>query len=50
MRGFAQHIKNMGKASDMDVCNYFIHNHKVGSSVQSCSLMSKENRYCYVLE
>ena len=28
VRGFAQHIKNMGKASDMDVCNYFIHNHK----------------------
>jgi len=28
VRGFAQHIKNMGRASDMDVCNYFIHNHK----------------------
>merc|ERR1712080_133927 len=28
VRGFNQHIRNMGKASDMDVCNYFIHNHK----------------------
>jgi hypothetical protein len=28
VKGFAQHIKNMGKASDMDICNYFIHNHK----------------------
>ena len=28
VRGFNQFIKNMGKASDMDVCNYFIHNHK----------------------
>lgn len=28
VRGFNQHIKNMGKATDMDVCNYFIHNHK----------------------
>ena len=28
VRGFNQYIKNMGKASDMDVCNYFIHNHK----------------------
>jgi len=28
VRGFNQHIRNMGKASDMDICNYFIHNHK----------------------
>merc|ERR1711881_789836 len=28
VRGFNQHIRNMGKATDMDVCNYFIHNHK----------------------
>lgn len=28
VRGFNQHIKNMGKATDMDICNYFIHNHK----------------------
>ena len=33
VRGFAQHIKNMGRASDMDVCNYFIHNHKVGHTL-----------------
>lgn len=26
--GFQTKIKNMGKATDMDICNYFIHNHK----------------------
>ena len=28
VKGFAQHIKSIGKVSDMDICNYFIHNHK----------------------
>ena len=39
VRGFAQHIKNMGKASDMDVCNYFIHNHKVGVFIASLEML-----------
>jgi len=26
--GFQTKIKNMGQATDMDICNYFIHNHK----------------------
>jgi len=28
VRGFYQKVKNMGKATDIDICNYFIHNHK----------------------
>merc|ERR1712059_106377 len=27
VRGFNQYVQNMGKPTDMDVCNYFIHNH-----------------------
>lgn len=28
VQGFYQKVKNMGKATDIDICNYFIHNHK----------------------